>query len=198
MMPIVATVFGLFILKYYPSFRALVFYDCSKREEATHIMIKNNEGNEEIVKIDDIDEPIKFTYKKLKYMLHDNQPIPMGFYYEDEFEQIFEGEYRKIGLQESEVAKNKERYGTNEHKVSVPSFPEYLLDVLTTPFFLLQYVFCFVYFLQGYAAFSIALLVFSIVTTTVNYIMMYISYKRIKEIAERHFKVKVLREGRFE
>ena len=85
-------------------------------------------------------------------------------------------------------------FGKNEHKVKIPSFFTYLLDVLTTPFFLLQYLFCFVYFIQGYAPFSAALLFFSVVTTTINYIMLYVSYSRIKAMAERQVKVKVIRD----
>lgn len=54
---------------------------------------------------------------------------------------------------------------------------------MTGPFFLLQYFFCFIYFIQGYASFSIALFSFSFLTTTINYIMLYMSFRRIKEIA---------------
>lgn len=49
MIPIVLTVFGLFILKYYPCFRALVFYEKSDEEEATHLIIENNDHSEQIV-----------------------------------------------------------------------------------------------------------------------------------------------------
>jgi magnesium-transporting ATPase (P-type) len=77
----------------------------------------------------------------------------------------------------------------------MPSYPEYLIDVLTEPFFLLQYFFCFIFFIQGYAPFSFALLFFSFVTTTVNYVMLYVSYKRIKSIAEKISQVDVIRNG---
>lgn len=64
--------------------------------------------------------------------------------------------------------------------MKTPLYPEYLLDVMTEPFFILQYFFCFMFFVQGYAPFAIALLFFSFLTTTINYIMLYISYKKIK------------------
>ena len=58
-----------------------------------------------------------------------------------------------------------------------------MLDVLTTPFFLLQYIFCVVFIFEGYAPFSIALLFFSFTAATLNYILLYISYSKIKKIA---------------
>ena len=60
-----------------------------------------------------------------------------------------------------------------------------MLDVLTTPFFLLQYIFCVVFIFEGYATFSIALLVFSFAAATLNYILLYISYSKIKKVAEK-------------
>jgi len=54
------------------------------------------------------------------------------------------------------------------------------------------------FFIQNYAPFSIALLFFSFLTTTINYIMLWISYKKIKEIAEKKIHVKVIRDGRIE
>ena len=51
------------------------------------------------------------------------------------------------------------------------------------------------FFLQGYAPFSIALLFFSFVTTGINYGMLYVSYGRVKEIAERAMMVRVVRDG---
>ena len=69
MIPIVLTVFGLFVLKYYPCFRALVFYEKSDEEEATHLIIENNDHSEQIVEIDKKeDKKIEFIYKQLKYI----------------------------------------------------------------------------------------------------------------------------------
>jgi magnesium-transporting ATPase (P-type) len=38
----------------------------------------------------------------------------------------------------------------------------------------------------------------SVITTSVNYILLYISYKKIKEIAERIVSVDVLRDGKYQ
>ena len=67
---------------------------------------------------------------------------------------------------------------------------------MTGPFFLLQYFFCFIYFIQSYLSFSIALLGFSFVTTTINYVMLYISFRKIKDMAEKKIAVEVIREGK--
>lgn len=45
--------------------------------------------------------------------------------------------------------------------------------------------------------FGIINIAFSIVTTTINYIMTYISFKMIKDMAERKIKVRVLRNSEF-
>ena len=82
-----------------------------------------------------------------------------------------------------EVAAHREKYGLNEHLVEIPNYFSYLLDVMTGPFFLLQYFFCFIYFIQSYLSFSIALIGFSFVTTTINYIMLYVSFQKIKQMA---------------
>lgn len=75
----------------------------------------------------------------------------------------------------------------------MPNYFAYLLDVLTEPYFLLQYFFCFAFFLQGYAPFSITLLAFTLITVTINYILLFFSFKKIKEIAEKTYEVKVIR-----
>ena len=45
--------------------------------------------------------------------------------------------------------------------------------------------------------FGIINIAFSIVTTTINYIMTYISFKKIKDMAERKIKVRDLRNSEF-
>ena len=58
-----------------------------------------------------------------------------------------------------------------------------MIETLLKPFFLLQYLVCIAYFVEGYLIFTILNLVFSIITTTINYILTYFSYKKIKEMA---------------
>ena len=93
------------------------------------------------------------------------------------------------------MKEHREEFGLNEHLVEVPNYFSYLIDVMTGPFFLLQYFFCFVYFIQSYVSFSIVLLAFSFVSTSTNYVLLYLSFRRIREIAEKKIEVEVVRDG---
>lgn len=68
---------------------------------------------------------------------------------------------------------------------------------MTAPFFLFQYVMSAVFILESMAVFGVLLLVFSWLTTTINYALLRRSYQQIKATAEKQFPVSVLREGRF-
>jgi|JI7StandDraft_1071085.scaffolds.fasta_scaffold108956_1 uncharacterized membrane protein len=68
-----------------------------------------------------------------------------------------------------------------------------MFNVLLKPFFLLQYIVCAAFIGEGYLTFAILNIVFSIITTSINYILTYISYKKIKDMAEKVVNVKVLR-----
>ena len=72
-----------------------------------------------------------------------------------------------------------------------------MLDVLLEPLFLVQYIICAIYYAESYGMFATLILAFSFVTTTINYIITYISYKKIKKMAEKIIDVKVLRNGNF-
>lgn len=76
-------------------------------------------------------------------------------------------------------------YGKNEHRVEVPNYFEYLFDTMTKPFFIFQYVVSVVYILQNLAVFGILMFSLSVLTTSVNYCLLFRSYGRIKETAEK-------------
>lgn len=73
-----------------------------------------------------------------------------------------------------------------------------MFDVMTQPFFIFQYLVSLVYILENVAIFGVLMIVFSFITTTINYILLYRSYGKIKETAEKQFKVTVLRNKVFE
>lgn len=54
---------------------------------------------------------------------------------------------------------------------------------MTQPFFLIQYLAAVIYLVQKIATLAILLLSASILTVSLNYILLYISYKKIKEMA---------------
>jgi magnesium-transporting ATPase (P-type) len=66
---------------------------------------------------------------------------------------------------------------------------------MTQPFFIFQYFVSAVYILEGVAIFGILMIIFGFLTTSINYVLLYRSYQQIKETAEKHFQVTVLRDG---
>ena len=71
-----------------------------------------------------------------------------------------------------------------------------MLDKMTSPFYILQYVFCISFIVTTFVVFGVALLILVIITTIVNYILLYKSYRKIKDMAEREMNVQVVREGK--
>jgi hypothetical protein len=51
---------------------------------------------------------------------------------------------------------------------------------MTQPFFLIQYLAAAIYFAQKVTALAILLLAASLITVTINYVLLYYSYKKIK------------------
>lgn len=72
-----------------------------------------------------------------------------------------------------------------------------MYEVMTEPYFLIQYLASAIYFIQKLNEPAILLLSATIITTSINYLLLYISYRKIKEMAEVVVEVEVLREGRF-
>lgn len=73
-----------------------------------------------------------------------------------------------------------------------------MLSVIFTPLYLLQYFVVLVLSLQGLPMMGIILVVVSWLTTSGNYIALYISNRKIKHIAEKVHTVRVVRGGRVE
>ena len=51
------------------------------------------------------------------------------------------------------------------------------------------------FWVQGYPPLSAVLLGFSILTASINYVLYYVSFKKIKDIAEKEIDIKVVRNG---
>jgi hypothetical protein len=71
----------------------------------------------------------------------------------------------------------------NEHTVDTPTYFEYMASVMFTPLYLLQYFVVLILSLQGLPLMGIILVLVSIITTSGNYIALYFSNKKVKEIA---------------
>jgi magnesium-transporting ATPase (P-type) len=68
---------------------------------------------------------------------------------------------------------------------------------MSKPFFLFQYFASVIFILKNVVLFGVSMIGFAYLTTSINYILLKISYKKIKETAEKIFKVKVLRNGQY-
>lgn len=69
---------------------------------------------------------------------------------------------------------------------------------MTEPFFFIQYLASVIYIIVKLTELAVLLLGASVITTSINYILLYISYRKIKEIAEVVVEVEVLRDGSFQ
>ena len=79
--------------------------------------------------------------------------------------------------------------------IDVPGIFGYLLDELLGIFFVLQYITCVIYILEGFISFACIMLGFSLLTTIINYLMLRSNFIKIKEIAENYSRVNVIRQG---
>ena len=92
--------------------------------------------------------------------------------------------YQDKGLASEEVERRSIIYGLNEHKVKIPNVFEFMFEKLIGPFAILQYIFSIAYILTRYPLFGGILLFLIVLTTFINYILVYISYQKIKEISD--------------
>lgn len=64
--------------------------------------------------------------------------------------------------------------------MEVPTYLEFLFDTMTQPLFLFQYFVSLIYVLESFSQFAFIMILFAFVTTTINYILLLRSYKKIK------------------
>lgn len=68
-----------------------------------------------------------------------------------------------------------------------------MFGVIFQPIFILQYIVVLSLSIQGLPLFGILLIVGSFITTSINYIALYFSKKKIKEAAIKNIKVTIVR-----
>lgn len=115
----------------------------------------------------------------------------MGFPYKSEIANL----QLKSGLNDEIFYSHTEKYGLNKHEVEIPSYFRYMFETIFKPLYLLQYVVVLSLVVQGLPIFGIILIIFSIITTSGNYIALYIGKKKIQEISKKDFLVTVIRNG---
>ena len=81
--PVVCSIVGLLIIKYYKTARAKLFYWEAGTLTATHIYVRGpSRSEDEIVPINFQHQRGVFYYKKLKYELMNGRTIPIALDYE--------------------------------------------------------------------------------------------------------------------
>jgi hypothetical protein len=123
------SVIGLFLLKYFIKLRARVFYTAITAADLaaiTHIYVKGQEGEEEISAVERIEysntERVVFEFKKLKYEIHADRCLPIGFPFIERVGELRREPFINHGLDNASVARRAEFYGKNEHRVEVPGY----------------------------------------------------------------------------
>ena len=120
-------------------------------------------------------------YKCLKYeLLPNGHHVPVAVNYEKEIEGKIGTKFIEKGLTCHEAYLRKELYGKNEHIVEPPKYFDYMYEILTEPYFIIQYLASTIYIIQKLIEPAILLLTATIVTTSINYLLLYISYRKIK------------------
>lgn len=84
------------------------------------------------------------------------------------------------GLSPEEVNRLRSIFGRNEHTVDPPTYFEYVYEVMTEPFFFIQYLAAVIYVIEKMPPLAALLIGASIITTSINYIILYVSYRKIK------------------
>lgn len=69
---------------------------------------------------------------------------------------------------------------------------------MTEPFFFVQYMAAVIYVIEKMPELSVLLIGASVVTTSINYVILYLSYRKVKQIAEVALSLSVLRDGAFQ
>lgn len=78
--------------------------------------------------------------------------------------------------------------------MKIPTYYEYLFNIFFLSLFsYIQYFVFFIYLLEHLLFYGILIISMNFVSSSVNYILIRISYKNIKEIAEKKHYVSVLR-----
>ena len=73
-----------------------------------------------------------------------------------------------------------------------------MFDTLIGPFYIMQYVVCAAFIVERVYIFAAVMLGFTLLTTTINYIFLYVSYRKIQSMAEKVIQVRVKRNGNYD
>ena len=100
------------------------------------------------------------------------------------------------GLTKTILDRRISTYGKCQLNIPIPTIFAYLAEVLTGPFYILQYLSVILWIAEEFILFSIVLLVVTLLLTILNYIFVRISMLKIKELAGTNSQIKILRDNK--
>ena len=88
-------------------------------------------------------------------------------------------------------------FESNEHKVEVPNYFSFIFETLTEPLFMLQYLIFWVWGIQKLYQDIIVNFAFLYIIISVNYVIQYYNYTKIKKMAEKEYSIRTIRNGQY-
>ncbi|KAL4468757.1 hypothetical protein ABPG74_005260 [Tetrahymena malaccensis] len=197
---ITGTIFAL-VLRNSLRIRLKSIYNKSDIAQATHFLITNFDGSQDIVKKINSENKNNFLFvnRHMKYRYFDdgNKKAFYPVYYH----QIEKQTLREInqihcqGLNNHKVEAHLKKYGNCQIQVPIPTLFEYLVDVLTKIFYIFQYISVLFWVLEGFLQFAIVMICVSVVITLINYYLLRLSMNKLKKFAKIDLKLRVIRNG---
>ena len=177
--------------------RWLLYIPCDLRE-ATHLFVQNNDDTYSIVilKVHPQDKiyPYYFMNRHLKYLYHQSLStfqaaeftFPANISQKDIINKFFNG----IDTDEK-LSRHRKLYGKCLIEIPLPKLLPFMLEELSNPFFIIQYISCAIWIVEGFIMFAIILVAVSVTLTLMNYVFLYFAKKRLKTLAEQQVSLKV-------
>ncbi|CAD8208856.1 unnamed protein product [Paramecium octaurelia] len=164
------------------------FFKESQLEKATHMWITNNDNSNNISKLVTKQNQVYFINRKLKY-IYDSA---MNTFKALEYDLKTKRELLKArGVLQPKYF--QEEFGKCLIDIPKPNLFVYLVKELTAPFYILQYLSCFLWVLEDLAILSIIMISVSLIFTTINFLLLQNSAKKLRDMAKSLAQVQVYR-----
>ncbi|CAK64447.1 unnamed protein product (macronuclear) [Paramecium tetraurelia] len=164
------------------------FFKESQMEMATHMWIINNDNSNNISKLMNKQNEIYFINRKLNYIYNTSMNAFKALEYDLKTKREL---LQAPGIQQPILF--QEKYGKCLIDIPKPNLFVYLLKELTAPFYILQYLSCFLWVLEDLAILSIIMISVSLIFTTINFLLLQNSAKKLRNMAKSLAQVQVYR-----
>ncbi|EGR29200.1 hypothetical protein IMG5_160690 [Ichthyophthirius multifiliis] len=178
-----------------------LYIKCNKLSDCTHFLVQNIDQTYNIVKKQIYkNKNFGFENRHLKYEYDEQNYGFIPVYYSDvenhTLEQLYQKHKNGLENKKENILYKKEKYGLCKIHIPIPTLIEYFLQVLTEIFFLFQYVSMAIWIAQGFIVFAAVMILTSLISTLVNYILLRISLNKLRKFANIQIKIDVYRDGK--